>query len=184
MSIYKFRVLLESGEVIFRDIEIKSTQNFDDLHQIILAAFGFDNSQMAAFYISNENWEKGQEITLFDMQIEESESGQEKLLVMSETAINSQTNCIGSHILYAYDFLNMHNFFIELIEITVKEEANAFYPKVVHSQGEIPVQKESFDEMSEEEMASELLKEAGFSEDGDDPSDDIFEGFDDFENYQ
>lgn len=182
MSIYKFRVLLESGEVIFRDIEIKSTQNFDDLHQIILAAFDFDNSQMAAFYISNENWEKGQEITLFDMQIEENE--QEKVLVMSETTINSQTNCIGSHILYAYDFLNMRNFFIELIEITVKEDANAFYPKVVHTQGEVPVQKENLAEMTEEEMASELLKDAGFSEDGDDSTDDIFEGFDDFENYQ
>ena len=38
--------------------------------------------------------------------------------------------------------------------------------------------------MSEEEMANALLKDAGFSEEGDDPNDDIFDGFDDFENYQ
>mgnify|MGYP003896103119 CR=1 FL=1 len=49
MSIYKFRVLLESEEDIYRDIEIKSTQNFFDLHEIIVASFGFDNEQMAAF---------------------------------------------------------------------------------------------------------------------------------------
>ena len=109
MSIYKFRVLLESDDDIFRDIEIKSTQNFDDLHEIIVAAFGFDNSQMASFYLSNDDWEKGQEITLFDMQIEDDQ--QEKVLVMSETSINSQINCVGGHILYSYDFLNMHNFF-------------------------------------------------------------------------
>jgi len=182
MSIYKFRVLLESDDDIFRDIEIKSTQNFDDLHEIIVAAFGFDNSQMASFYLSNDDWEKGQEITLFDMQIEENQ--QEKVLVMADTIINSQLNCVGGHLLYSYDFLNMKNFFIELMEIKVKEDTDAFYPKVVHSQGEIPVQKDNLSEMNEEDMASELLKNAGFSEEGDDPNDDIFEGFDDFENFQ
>ncbi|MBL4594192.1 MAG: hypothetical protein JKX68_10310 [Flavobacteriales bacterium] len=182
MSIYKFRVLLESDEDIFRDIEIKSTQNFDDFHEIIVAAFGFDNSQMASFYMSNDDWDKGQEITLFDMQIEEDQ--QEKVMVMADTIINTQANCVGTHILYAYDFLNMSNFFIELMEIKVKEDKDGFYPKVVYTQGEPPVQKPNLAEMSEEEMASELLKDAGFNEDGDDPSGDIFEGFDDFENYQ
>ena len=59
MSIYKFRVLLESKEEIFRDIEIKSTQNFFDFHEMIVASYGFDNSQMASFYLSNSDWEKG-----------------------------------------------------------------------------------------------------------------------------
>ena len=182
MSIYKFRVLLESDEDIFRDIEIKSTQNFDDLHEIIVAAFGFDNSQMASFYLSNDDWEKGQEITLFDMQIDENQ--EEKVLVMDKTVIKSLVNCVGAHLLYSYDFLNMRNFFIELMEIKVKEDADAFYPKVVYTQGEAPAQKADLSEMSEEEMANELLKDAGFSEDGDDSSDDMFEGFDDLENYQ
>ena len=182
MSIYKFRVLLENDDDIFRDIEIKSTQNFDDLHEIIVAAFGFDNSQMASFYLSNDDWEKGQEITLFDMQIEENQ--QDKVLVMADTIINSQLNCVGGHLLYSYDFLDMKNFFIELMEIKVKEEVDTFYPKVIYSQGEIPVQQANLGEMSEEEMANALLKDAGFSEEGDDPNDDIFDGFDDFENYQ
>jgi hypothetical protein len=181
MSIYKFRVLLESKEDIFRDIEIKSTQNFDDLHQIILASYGFDNSQMAAFNLSNEEWEKGQEITLFDMQLEDNAT--EKPLVMADTIINTQINGVGSHLMYSYDFLNMRNFFIELMEITVKEDPKAFYPKVVYTQGEAPVQEIDTTEMTEEDLANELLKDAGFEEDGSDPSD-IFEGFDDFEDYQ
>jgi hypothetical protein len=37
--------------------------------------------------------------------------------------------------------------------------------------------------MSEEEVANELLKDAGFGEEGEDPND-IFEGFDDFDDYQ
>lgn len=185
MSIYKFRILLESKQDIFRDIEIKSTQNFEDLHEIIVASFGFDNSQMASFYLSNENWDKGQEISIFDMQINEEE--QEKVLVMADTMINTQVNCIGNHLLYAYDFLNMRNFFIELMEIKVKEDPSAFYPRVIYSQGEAPIQKANL-ALSEEEMADELLKEAGFDDEGGDDdetfNDDMFEGFDDFENYQ
>jgi hypothetical protein len=181
MSIYKFRVLLESEEEIFRDIEIKSTQNFFDFHEMIVASFGFDNEQMASFYLSNEEWKKGQEITLFDMQLDENQ--EEKAIVMSDTAINTQTTCVGDHVLYAYDFLNMKNFFIELIEITVKEDPKAFYPKVVYSQGEAPKQEPVLEGLSEEDMANELLKDAGFDEDGSDPND-IFDGFDDFDDYQ
>lgn len=182
MSIYKFRILLEAREDIFRDIEIKSTQNFEDFHEIIVASFGFDNSQMASFYLSNEDWDKGQEISLFDMKMDENE--QEQVLVMAETIINTQANCIGSHLLYAYDFLNMHNFFIELMEIKVKEDPKAFYPRVVYTQGEIPTKKIN-EALSEEEMADELLREAGFDDEGDDAfNDDMFEGLDDYENYE
>jgi hypothetical protein len=177
MSIYKFRVLLESKEDIFRDIEIKSTQTFDDLHQIILASYGFDNSQMAAFNLSNEDWEKGQEITLFDMQLDDSAT--DKPLVMEDTVINSQITGVGTHLLYAYDFLNMRNFFIELMEITVKENPAAFYPKVVYSQGEAPAQEKDTTEMTAEDLANQLLNDAGFEDDGSDPSD-VHDEFDDY----
>ena len=177
MSIYKFRVLVEAEDVIFKDIEAKSGQTFEDLHEMIVAAFGFDNSQMASFYLSNEQWEKGQEIALFDMQMGED---QPEILVMEKTPINTQINCIGAHLLYSYDFLDMTNFFIALIEITVKEEAE-FYPRVVHSQGEFTPKISEHMDLSEEEMADELLKKAGFDEEA--SENDIMEGFDDFENY-
>ncbi len=67
MSIYKFRVLIEGEKQVFRDIEIKSDQNFEEFHQSILKAFDFDNEQMASFYLSDYDWNKGQEISLFDM---------------------------------------------------------------------------------------------------------------------
>lgn len=183
MSIYKFRVLLEhnSEENIFRDVEVKSNQTFDDLHEIIVASFGFDNSQMASFYVSDENWNKGQEIALFDMNVE---GDQSKILVMDQTAINTQVTCVGAHLLYSYDFLNMRNFFIELIEIKVKEDKDAFYPRVIYSQGEAPAIQQDQTHLSEEEIANQLLKESGYDDDDDTFNDDMFEGFDDFENFQ
>ncbi len=184
MSIFKFRVLLEdpSEETIYRDIAIKSTQNFDDFHEIIVAAFGFDNSQMASFYVCDEEWNKGQEISLFDLNME---SDQTKILVMEQTIINTQVTCVGAHLIYSYDFLNMKNFFVELIEVQVKEDDKGFYSKVVYSQGEVPVRKEEGAELSDEELANKLLSEAGFGEEGEDENEsDIFDGFDDFDNYQ
>ena len=183
MSIYKFRVLLEgkSEEPVFRDIEVKSSQTFFDLHEMIVASFGFDNSQMASFYISDESWNKGQEIALFDMNV--GEDNESKILVMENVQINTLITCVGAHLLYSYDFLNMQNFFIELIESKVKEDKDAFYPKVVYTQGEAPKITAEDGLLTDEELADQLLKDAGYSEEGDDDND-IFEGFDDFENFE
>jgi hypothetical protein len=181
MSIYKFRILIETDDEIhvIRDILIKSSQSFEDLHQIILKAYEFDNSQMASFYVSDDDWNKGQEIALFDMNAAEDEG--EKILIMNETAINSQINCVGQHLLYTYDFLNMWNFFIELIEITVKEK-EAEYPQIVYSEGDAPKQNSKNNELSNDEILNEFLNTTEENEDT--FSDDIFEGFDDFDNYE
>ena len=65
--IYRFRVILDhkNKEDIFRDVEIRKTDTFEDLHNVITQSFGFDGSEMASFYLSNDSWEQGQEIALF-----------------------------------------------------------------------------------------------------------------------
>jgi len=188
MNIYKFRVLFESKEEIFRDIEIKSTQNFFEFHDMIVAAFDFDNSQMASFYLSNDQWDKGQEITLFDMQMNEDETT-DPVLVMEDIQLKTQVTGLGEHFLYSYDFLDMKSFFIELLSIE-NEKPGTFYPKVVYSQGEIPkpepeeeVVEVDKSKMSEEELANQLLAEAGFGDDGDEMGEDQFDSLDDYEEY-
>lgn len=177
MSIYKLRVLAEGEQEIFRDIEIKSNQNFEDLHEMIVASFGFDGTQMASFYISDDSWNKGQEITLFDVGAED--EGMEKILVMEEVKINTVTNCLGNHLLYAYDFLNIHNFFIELIEIKVKAEAD-FYPRVVYSQGEL---SNEFSSEIADEFNNEIYDADEFKED-ESFKDNMFEDFEDFDDLE
>ena len=62
----KFRVLLDSekNEEIFRDIVISENEDFESFFQEILNSYGFKGDQMASFYVSNENWDKGEEISL------------------------------------------------------------------------------------------------------------------------
>ena len=64
MAVYKFKVSFDDYDDISRVIEIKSTQTFLDFHKSILASIGFDQKHMASFYMSNDAWKKGQEITL------------------------------------------------------------------------------------------------------------------------
>ncbi len=65
--IYRFRVILDAKEDIFRDIEIEDSATLEEFHDVIFQSFGFDGGEMAAFYKSDEQWEQGAEIPLFDM---------------------------------------------------------------------------------------------------------------------
>ena len=67
--VYRFRVILDNDteEDIFRDLEIRETDTLEDLHNIITQSFGFDGTEMASFYLSNDEWDQGEEISLFDL---------------------------------------------------------------------------------------------------------------------
>jgi hypothetical protein len=64
MAAYRFKVTLEDNEDIFRDIDIKAAHTFDQFHKIIQEAFKFDAHPAASFFVSDDYWRKGQEITL------------------------------------------------------------------------------------------------------------------------
>ena len=63
--IYRFRAILNSKEEVYRDLEIQDTASFEDFHNAITQAFGFEGQEMASFYESNEQWEQLDEIPLF-----------------------------------------------------------------------------------------------------------------------
>ena len=131
--IYRFRAILDHDqkEDIFRDIEIRKTDTFEDLHNVLTQSFGFDGSEMASFYISNDQWEQGQEIALFDM-------GQNtNIKMMNETIVEELINEDNNKLIYIYDFLNMWTFLIELGEI-VEEAQGTNYPNLMFVCGQVP----------------------------------------------
>lgn len=134
--IYKFRIILDhdSEGDIFRDIEIRETDTLEDLHNSITQAFGFDGNEMASFYLSDDEWNQGEEISLFDL----SEVSNEVKL-MRDTAINEVTNEDSTRLLYIYDFLSMWTFLVELAEV-VEETEGTDYPNLMFAHGQIPDQ--------------------------------------------
>src|SRR5438477_3823792 len=71
MAVYRFRITFEDHDDVSRDIEIRTTQTFEDLHHAIHSFIGFDASKPASFYLSDDNWKKGEEITSRDLKKDE-----------------------------------------------------------------------------------------------------------------
>ena len=134
MNEYKFRVLVDSeeGKTIFRDISISSISTFDKLHTAIINSFNFKGDQMASFFMSNEDWDKGEEIGLMDITGEDADFQQ-----MSDTLIWDKITKMNQKMVYVYDFLNMWCFYVELIEINDLSHEKE-YPCVEFEQGESP----------------------------------------------
>lgn len=123
MKEFKFRVLIDTLEEdnAFRDISIDSSFTFDKLSDAIIVAFGFGGGQMASFYLSNEDWDKGQEIGLMDMSGENAEFEE-----MANTIIKDKVEELNQKLLYVYDFLSMWCFFVELVEINEFDVAKEY----------------------------------------------------------
>jgi len=132
--IYRFRVILDNDteDDIFRDIEIRETDSLEDLHNSITQSFGFEGLEMASFYMSNDTWEQGEEICMFDV----SEGGN-SVRLMSETKLNDIVHEAQTKLIYVYDFMSMWTFFVELAEI-VEEADGTDYPNLMFVHGQIP----------------------------------------------
>lgn len=127
--IYRLRIILDVKEDVLRDIEIEDSATFEDLHHAITQAFGFLGNEMASFYLSNENWEQGEELPLEAMDISQ-ESFQDKEL-------NTIISATQHQLIYVYDFLNLWTFFVELMEVG-ELVVGTIYPNLIHAQGDVP----------------------------------------------
>jgi len=132
--IYRFRIILDTEEDVFRDLEIEQSATLEDFNNAITQSFGFDGMEMASFYLSNEAWEQGEEISQFDMS-----EGMESIRLMNETLVEDVVSERSTKLLYVYDFLNMWRFMIELAEIADAEDGVA-YPNLMYVQGQVPDQ--------------------------------------------
>ena len=116
---FRFRVILDTQEDVVREIEISEEDSFENLHKALLESFGFENTEMASFYMSNDDWEKVEEITLMDMGKPEGQEEVEDALptpMMSNSFLYEYMNGPATKVIYVFDFLLMWCFYIELIE--------------------------------------------------------------------
>ena len=127
--IYRLRIILDVKEDVLRDIEIEDTATFEDLHHAITQAFGFLGNEMASFYLSNENWEQGEELPLEAMDISQ--------VSFQDKELNTIISATQHQLIYVYDFLNLWTFFVELMEVG-ELVVGTIYPNLIHAQGDVP----------------------------------------------
>ena len=137
MAILKFRVYFEEDDSVYRDIAIRHTQSFKDLHEAVLKAFEFDTKHGATFYRSNDNWQRGREISL---EVYENRTYKAVPLLMQDTTIGSEIKDPNQKFIYLYDFAKSWTFLIELISVSKEENAKLSYPATVRKEGIPPSQ--------------------------------------------
>ena len=156
---YKIRAILDVEKDVIRDIEIHNSENLETLHKEISNAFGFNGQEMASFYITDADWNQGEEIPLFDMG-----AG----LSMETCTLKDTLLKKGDKLIYVYDFMAMWTFFVEVSE--VNKALTIETPKVVFAFGDAP------EEAPEKEFVADK-QDNGYG-----LEDDEFENLDEFDN--
>lgn len=158
MAIYKFKVSLEDNEDIYRDIEIKASQSFKKFHDAIQTAFKFDAKHSASFFISDDYWRKGQEITLLkkDLPLDDEEIRKkvEKKKLMSEIMIAQFIEQPHQRFIYIFDPTVQWSFLIEMLRI-LDETPKIKYPFISKSIGTSPKQYKQVN-MANEELNADM----------------------------
>lgn len=136
MAILKFRAYLEEDDSVYRDVAIRHTQSFFELHEVILKAFEFDSKHGATFFRSNDNWQRGREISLevYDRPYKAPP------LMMKDTTIGSEIRDPNQKFIYIYDFNKNWTFLVELINVSKEENPKVTYPTLVRKEGIAPSQ--------------------------------------------
>lgn len=137
MAILKFRVYFEEDDSVYRDIAIRHTQHFEELHYTILKSFEFDNKHQATFFRSNDSWQRGREIS-FDKYADR--KYQADPLIMANTTIGSEIRDPNQKFIYVYDFSRNWTFLVELISVSKEENPKVTYPYSVRAEGIAPSQ--------------------------------------------
>jgi hypothetical protein len=172
MAILRFRIYFEEDETVYRDVVIRHSQLFIDLHHQILKSFEFDAKHEATFYRSNDSWQKGREISLqkYDKPYKA------EPLLMAETTIGSEIKMPNQKFLYTYDFTRNWPFMVELINVSAEENPKLTYPATIRVEGIGPSQYgtksilgDRFVDVEEKYDLSEGID--GFGEEGDGESD-------------
>lgn len=172
MALYRFKITFEDYDDVIREIDVKSNQTFEDLHRAIHQSTGYNCEFPSSFYISNDQWIKGEEITYLPNQ-RRIDRG---VVLMDKVKLSNRIDDPHQKFYYTFNFDRPFDFHVELLKIILEDTPGTVYPAIIKSVGEAPKQfgnafnptilppaSEDFDFLNEMEFVPEDAEE-GFSE--------------------
>lgn len=151
------RVVADTHEDIFIDFNIHKTSNFRKIHDFLIEKFNLDDLELSSFYYSNDNWDKGEEITLLNMNFED----ETNLKFMDMVILNDVFEKGHVKFLYVNDFLNMNIFYLEILQESYLSTEKPLV--VLHELGKYKAKKdtnsEEFNKDSRTDEIDKILKE-------------------------
>lgn len=132
--IYHFLILSGEKEDFLREILIDSNASFLDFHTVIQNVVKYDKSQLASFFLTDENWNKQEEVTLMPMD----EHSDKMEYIMSDVPLEGLIRDVHQKLIYQFDFFGNRGFFVELLNIGQNKELDK--PLLINSEGIAPEQ--------------------------------------------
>lgn len=138
-KLYRLRLTYQDDDQFYRLIDIPADASLEELHLTLLASIGFDQSQLASLFLSDEQWQKGAEFTLMDMGENPEEA---ETFLMHRSSLHEVMGREQNRMVYVYDYAIMWTFYLELVDI-LSPQPDLEYPVVVEEAGEMPVQSKA-----------------------------------------
>lgn len=168
----KIRVILDTKDNVFRDIEIRGKQTLWNLHNGIKSAFSLQGDELSSFYFSDDDWSELNAVPLEDM----SDDGDGE--TMSDVYITEAFPEKGSKMLFKYGLIDLWEFYCELLEV-VKEKPAVNYPITMFRYGNVPlkVPSKTTHKPSKSIMSEDFEDDFNDFEDDFDADEDFNDGF-------
>jgi hypothetical protein len=168
--IFKFRMISGEGKAFLREYELRCDDTFLNFHKYIQTDLHYDTSQLASFFITDEQWNKGLELTLIDM---ENDAGP-AAIPMESVKLSDLLKKKKERLLYVFDIFSDRCFFLELSDIS-EPNKDLSYPNCISTVGEPPeqliIEDISIEDILYDESFDEITNDIGPMEDIDFDSD-------------
>lgn len=135
--VFRIKFICEEVDGFVREVKIDSDATFLDLNKIILKSCKYPDDQLTSFYLCNDEWQRGEQITREDMGFSSSD---EDVYIMEKTRLSELIEDEEQHLEFVFDPFSNRSFFLDVKEVIFGEHlAEA---EIVRAKGDAPQQIE------------------------------------------
>ena len=138
--LYRIKFISDETDGFVREVKIDSEATFLDLNKLILHSCGYPDDQMTSFYICDDEWQRGQQITREDMGVG---GADEDIYVMDSTRLSEFIDDEEQHLEFVFDPFADRCFFLDVVELIPGEHLAE--GEIVRSKGDAPKQINDID---------------------------------------
>ena len=135
--VFKFKIISDKVENFALRIDADAKNTFFELHEAIQNECKYDPSELATFFLADEEWDNGIEIPMFRNKSLKHNS----LVTMKNATLGDFLKEKEDKLIYIFDVINQKSLYVELNEIVMEKKLNA--PVVTYNTGLAPLQSSS-----------------------------------------
>lgn len=135
VMLFLIKFISDEVDGFLRELKIDSDATFLDLNKAVLESCGYPDDQMTSFYICDEEWERGQQVTREDMGVGDAD---EDIFVMDETRLSELIEDEGQHLEFVFDPFSDRSFYIDVKDVIPGESLDNYV--ITRAKGNAPAQ--------------------------------------------